>query len=200
MKNAISIDSIRALIEEIKGAERITKKALAQVSRDLIQFVFLDRHDRIELVNECLGALSPMNKKVAIKFFRHFLPWGFNERDNRFEAKFQEGKKTERKLADATEFMADNNNTIWTWAEANIDVEFKVPNYSTMIANNIANALKGKKDSEGNYHGAITVQDAIQAVMAGGIDSEQILDMVANLEALKADKLDKVQEDMQVAH
>lgn len=192
MKNAVTIDSIRSLIEEIKGAERITKKALATLSRDLVQFVFLDKNDRIELVNECLGALSPMNKKAAILYFRHFLPWGFNERDERFEAKFDEGKKFERKWADATEFMADQNNNIWTWVQSNVDVEFKVPNYSTMIANNIANALKGKKDSEGNYHGALPVQDVIKAVIAGGIDGEQILDMVAKLEAYNANQVDEV--------
>lgn len=132
-------------LEAIMAAEKITRVELGAMSRELLIYV-PDTHD-IDIVNRLLGVLTPVNRRTAILFFKHFLPWDAeNDADNVFSkfGKMHKGeKKVARKLDLITEFLSDENNTIWTWSDENIEIEQKIVNMATELSEVIKKAVNG---------------------------------------------------------
>ena len=100
---------IYGLIDEIAAAEKITRKKLSILSRDILLYV-MESHD-IDSVNRLLGVLTPMNKRAAILYFGHFLPWTQEKDKQDVFQRFGKMVKGERKVkakADAiTEWQSD---------------------------------------------------------------------------------------------
>ena len=84
-------------LEAIMAAEKITRVELGAMSRELLIYV-PETHD-IDIVNRLINALTPVNRRAAILFFKHFLPWDVeNDADGVF-AKFGKMHKGEKKVA-----------------------------------------------------------------------------------------------------
>jgi hypothetical protein len=148
-----------------------------------LKFVFIDGNDTIELVNELLAVLTPMNKTIAIAFFKKHLPWGWLEEGQRFDKKFDEGKRYGKKWDDTIAFLEDPANDIWSWAKANLVTQFIVPNYQKMITNAVSNAMAGKKNPDtGEREGAISAVTILEAVVAGGVSADDLLEVFSNIE------------------
>lgn len=132
-------------LEAIAAAEKITRVELGAMSRELLMYV-PDTHD-IDIVNRLLGVLTPVNKRTAILFFKHFLPWDSeNDADGVFSkfGKMHKGeKKVARKMQAITEFLADESNNIWVWSDENIEIEQKIVNMATELSEVIKKAVTG---------------------------------------------------------
>lgn len=132
-------------LEAIASAEKITRVELGAMSRELLIYV-PESHD-IDIVNRLINVLTPVNRRAAILFFKHFLPWDAeNDTDGVFSkfGKMHKGeKKVAKKHAAITDFLADENNTIWTWAEENIEIEQKVVNMATELSEVIKKSVNG---------------------------------------------------------
>ena len=200
MKNALSVDGIRETIKSIAAAERITKVQLGQLSRDMLKFINIQGHDRIDLVNELTVVLTPVNKRTAILFFKHHLPWSFDDATKTFMKKFDAGKKTDRKLADTQKLLDDVNANIWTWAESNVKVEFTAPNFNKAIIDVLTKAQAGKINPEtGEAVGALSVYEIMQAVLQSGIEADAMLDTIGAIEAANVAAIEEATENTKPA-
>lgn len=132
-------------LEAIMAAEKITRVELGAMSRELLIYV-PESHD-IDIVNRLLSVLTPVNRRTAILFFKHFLPWDAeNDADGVFSkfGKMHKGeKRVARKHTLITEFLSDENNNIWVWSDENIEIEQKVVNMATELSDVIKKSLTG---------------------------------------------------------
>lgn len=171
--------AVYAMIEEIAAAEKITRKVLGAISRDLLIYV-PDSHD-IDSVNRLLGVLTPMNKQAAIYYFGHFLPWeqekDANDNFIRFGKMIQGDKKVNKKLAAITEWLSDQKNNIWVWSKANLEIKPK--NFGMLISKAIQKALKGDEESNSP---PLSRDQILDAVFEGGIQIDDLLNAVERQE------------------
>lgn len=176
---------IVARIEAIAAAEKITKAELGHVSREMLLYV--PDSDDIDVVNRLLGVLTPMNRATAILFFKHFLPWEVEEdakgEFSRFGKRIKKEKQLERKLLAITEFLADENNNIWTWASANVTLDYTQKDFAAMVTKAVTQALKGEKKDNGETP-PLSMTDVIGAVLRGGV---QVTTLLAYAEAIEAE-------------
>src|SRR5690606_16918806 len=110
---------------------------------------------------------TPVNRKVAGLFFVTFLPFAMNQDVGLFGNKMKGDKKLARFKEQAEQFLANEDNNIWTWAEQNVKVEKKPVDYLAKITKDIAKALN---DEEAELSQA----DIIKAVLAGGVQVDAI--------------------------
>ena len=152
-----TISQINAKIEILAQAEKITKKQLSELSRDLLVYVY-DSND-VDAINRTIAVLTPMNKRTAALYFPTFVAWAFDETTNTF------GKKKKAKVAtkieaDATAFLTDETNDIWKWAIENINMEVKPKNYAGKITKLVAASLNDETDE------GLELTDLVKAILA----------------------------------
>lgn len=138
--NKMNIKSINTKIENLAKAEKITKAMLAELSRDLLEYIYIDGSEDITPVNRLLTVLTPMNKKASAIFFKNFLAWKFDEESLAFTKK-QKKRFEDCNLASAL-FLEDEANTIWTWLEANVKLEPKKIDWKQKLTNDMFKALE----------------------------------------------------------
>lgn len=160
-------------LEAIAAAEKITRAELAALSRELLIYV-PETHD-IAIVNRLIGVLTPMNKKVSIMYFTHFLPWEV-ERDSdgnfvSFGKMMKKEKQVKRRMDAITEWLADEDNTMWTWAETNVDLT-KKKDFRAMIAKAIEKALQGDEKSGTE---ALTMAQVVETFFEAGVEVDDLL-------------------------
>lgn len=171
-----------ARLDAIANAEKITRKELGAFSVEALTYV-VESHD-IDIINRLINILTPMNRKVAILYFGHFLPWE-QEKDGdevfqRFGKMMNKQKKVNRRLDLIKEWLSDEKNNIWTWADTNLDL-YKVKNWAANITKAVEKALQGEETDAGESP-AIDVAHVIAAVMAGGVDIGDMLEACASEE------------------
>jgi len=192
---------VMARFEAIANAEKITRVELAALSRDLL--VYVPDTQNIEIVNRLLIILTPVNRRAAILYFGHFLPWEKeNDKDGvfqRFGKKMLGEKKLAKKTAAIAEWLHDEANTIWTWAEDNIQMD-KKKDFKAVIARAVKQALAGDDKSETP---ALDPMDIMAAVFEGGMTLDAMLAAVekrqAELAAAEAEHGDMPWEEQQLA-
>ena len=159
-----------AAIETLTASEKTTKSVLRELSRSVLEVLFYS--EDIGYVNRTINALSPMNKKVAIEYFKTFSGFHFVKEANSFGKKNK--KQFEETKAQAMEFLADPHNNIWTWAEINIDIQAK-PFDINAISKYFSGALK--KAEKAGYSDA----DVIAQVFLSGIDVDAVMQAMSKL-------------------
>jgi hypothetical protein len=117
--------TVYARLDAIANAEKITRKEMAALSRELL--VYVPNTNDIDVVNRLLGVFTVMNRKSAIMFFSHFLPWE-KETDKdgsfvRFGKMFKGEKSYNKKVKLIEAFLADEENNFWNWVDDNIEVK-----------------------------------------------------------------------------
>lgn len=190
---------VLARLEAIANAEKITRAELAALSRELLIYV-PDTQD-IGIVNRLLGVLTPVNKRTAILYFGHFLPW---EKENdadgnfsRFGKKMLGEKKVKRKEQAIADWLTDEANTIWTWADENIQID-KKKDFKGGIVRAIKQALAGDEKTETP---ALDPMDVMAAIFEGGMTLDAMLAAVEKRQAeiaaaqAEADKMNAPSDD-----
>lgn len=191
-------NAIYAAIDTLAQAEKITRKVLAELSRDLL--IYVPESNDIEAVNRLMNVLTPMNKQAARLYFQHFLPWqAENDTDGvfqRFGKKLQGEKKTQKKLDAIVLWLADESNNIWTWADQNI--ELKQKDFKATVARAIAKALEGDEKTDTPPLDRATLMEAI---FEGGVTLEDMLAAIDTKEAQYAAAMQgEGQEEYEPAH
>lgn len=163
--------SIYASINEIAAAEKITRTVLAGLSRDML--IYIQDSQDIEAVNRLLGVLTPMNRKVAILYFAHFLPW---EQEKGPDGTFQRfGKKTKKlkleakKALECSEWLETESNNIWTWGDANVEIKQK--DLAALLGRAIKKALNGDEKSDTP---PMSMSDVVKTFIAQGVSVEDL--------------------------
>jgi hypothetical protein len=169
---------IYALIAEIGAAERITKAKLSVLSRDMLTYI-VDSND-IDSANRLLAVLTPVNYRVAVEYFTHFLPWQTeNDKDGKF---LRFGKKFIKKRDDIVEWLSVDTNDMWVWADTNIEIKPKQKDFAGMITRAVTQAINGDEKSDTP---SLDKSAIISAVFAGGVSLEEMLEAMQVIEAEK---------------
>lgn len=155
----VTIASINTKIATLANAEKITKATLAELSRDLLDYVLVQGFHDIAAVNRLLDVLTPMNKQTARLFFLHFLPHKWNDDTNSFGGLDKKAK--DKKLELTGQFLANVDNTIWTWAAENVKIEAKEVDYLGKVTQSIQKAIE---------KGQVSQLELVKAVLAGGLE------------------------------
>lgn len=166
-------NTVYARVAAITAAEKITKVELAAVSREML--IYVPQSDDIDIVNRLISALTPVNKKVAILYFKHFLPWE-EETDAkgnhvRFGKKMKLAKAITARLTLIKDWLAEESNTIWAWADDNIEVKKK--DFAANIQKAIKAALKGDEKSGTE---PLTHAQIVNAFFTAGLTIDDLLD------------------------
>lgn len=149
-------EQIEADIEVVAKSERITKAALSVLSRTLIAYVYETKD--IAMATRLLNVLTPVNKRVAALYFPHFLGWSFNEKDCNFGKQLKD-KVFGKKYDAACEWLADEDNNIWVYAENEVVLQAKPKNYAAKITQLVTKALKDEEQG-------IDMKELLFAIMA----------------------------------
>ena len=173
------LEQINNRIAAIAASEKITKLELGLVSRDMLTLFGVERVESPECVNRLIGVLTPRNKQMAVLFFKNFLPFVFDEKNEKFGSMFRQSAVIERRCAAMSEFLSDESATMWTWANDNLeDTKVRAKDYAGDIIKLIARALKDEEQG-------LDKGEVIKAVLASEISSNDLLDYVDALEELK---------------
>lgn len=175
---------IFGLIAELADAEKITKAKLGQLSRELMVYVIESKD--ISAANRLLDVLTPVNKRATIAFLSHFLPWSpeLDEDKNfvRFGKMMKGQKAVDKRKQAVVDFLADKDNTIWTWQKDNITVEAKPTDFFKSVEKSVERALKGNDNTP-----PLAREDVIKALFAAGITIDDLLEAVTQPEGQSAD-------------
>jgi len=157
-------------IETLTVSEKTTKQILRELSRSVLDILFFS--EDIGYVNRTINSLSPVNKKVAIEYFKEFSGFTFSKESGAF------GKKNKKQFEEtkerALEFLADPHNNIWTWAEQNIDISAR-PFDINAVGKYFNTALK--KAAKAGFSDI----DVLMQVFASGIDIDAVNKAMENL-------------------
>lgn len=185
-------------LEAIMAAEKITRAELGALSRELL--IYVPETNDIDIVNRLVNVLTKANSKVAILYFKHFLPWEAEEtpegEHSRFGKMMQGDKKVKRRLEAIDAWLKDEGNTIWNWMDANVEIG-KKKDFAQMIKKAIEKALKGDEKTDSaplsKLEVVMTVLETmtIDEMLAGLEVKQQMLDLVAKVHTPQADNKDE---------
>ena len=108
-------------IDNLGKAEASVRAELNVLSRGVLEAVHAT--EQIGYVNQLLAVLTPVNRKAAVVFFKHFAGFHYDEATRMFTKKSK--KRYEQAYKNAMEFLEDPNNNMFSWAERHIEVEQK---------------------------------------------------------------------------
>lgn len=157
----MELKTINSKIKTLAKAETVTKALLAELSRDLLQYVVAEQSHDVDAINRTLAILTPMNKATAVLFFKAFVPHAFDDELKVFGK--LNGKKKEQLLPIVTEKLENPDFNIWSWAADNVKVEQKPIDYLGNIKKAVTNALDESK-------GGLSQAEVIKAILEAGMD------------------------------
>lgn len=161
--------NLKALVK----AEKITKELVKEMSRDVLLALHITQDSG--KVNQFLNALTPVNRKVAILFYREFSGFKWDEDEAMFGKKDKKNyDKAAKKSSDALE---DPHFNLWTWADRNVDIA-KKPLKLADVTKFIEKTLK-RANEEG-----IAQSEVIKAILDGGLEFDTLLNVI---DAIPAD-------------
>ena len=153
-------------LRKLAGAEKITKDVLRDMSRSV-----LEAHHATEdvaYINQIIPVLTPINRKVAILFFKEFSGFQWDDETKRFTKKSKKHYDAKHQLS--MDFLADPHQNIWTWAERNVEVEKKpAPSLLDKVEIFIHDVLP-KAEKAG-----ITQAEIITAIFKAGVKPEAVI-------------------------
>ena len=167
-------------IDELTKAEKITKAIVRELSREILEAFHIT--EDVAYINAIIGALTPVNKRVAILFFTEFSGFRvdggvFTKKD---KSKYQKAKDA------ALAALEDPNFNLWSWAEKEVDIEPKAFDIN-MVTKQVERMTKKATDA------GLTQADVLRAVFKAGFDMEALLTVmneVAGVEKPKAEPVD----------
>lgn len=165
-------------IVKLISSERITKAELQTLSRTVLYAVHVTGD--IDYCNRLIEVLTPVNKKVAIVYFKHFAGFSFDDALSLFTKKSKKRYEEAHKLA--MEFLDDPMNNIWSWAARNIEIEQK-----EFTLDKVTEGVKQMMKKAGNA--GFSQADVMRAIIKAGVEIDTIIacmDSFADVEKEKA--------------
>jgi hypothetical protein len=151
-----TFDTLMTSITELKAAEKVTKSVLGSLSRDLLSYLL--ETDDVRPVNRLLGQdgaewiLTPINHRIAVQYFSHFLPWksnydevkdyAVNGKGERMALRFtkKSPKKYDEGVLIIAKWLADENNNLWIWSQ-DIKMDAKPKDFLKEVQKAVAKAM-----------------------------------------------------------
>ena len=163
-------------VNELSKAEKITKAILLDLSRSVLEAHHATQD--VHYVNSVVHVLTPVNKKVAILFFKEFTGFSYSEEEGKFTRK--DKKAYDDAQAKAMEFLDDPLNNIWSWAGRNIEIEAKEFTLERM-KKQFESTLKKAKDNQ------FTELQVIETFMEAGLSMDTLIALMDKITGVKAE-------------
>jgi hypothetical protein len=173
------VAKIGRTIHQIERVEKITKRLLSEVSRDMLSYFVAGGADTNQL-NQLIGVLTPRNQSAAIKFFKALLPWNYDEEQGRF-TNMKGKKQVEKVLGETKVLLADPTFDIWSWAHDNLRDQIVKPGFDMVVDTVKRVQTEGKNGRE-----AIGPAEIIAAVVEAGITVDQVMEALAESDSVPA--------------
>lgn len=153
----------------LADSEKITKTVLRDLSRSVLEAHHAT--ENVVYVNQLLAVLTPVNRKVAVLYFKAFSGFKYSEETKMFDKKVK--PKYDAKDKASTEFLADPHNNIWTWADRHVKHEIDEPvSLITVVEKQVCKwVARAAKDK-------IKEIDLLKAFFAGGVHPSTILELM----------------------
>jgi hypothetical protein len=151
--------SFSQALEKIATSENVTKRELRDLSRSIL--TAWHETGNVIYINRLLKVLTPVNKKVMVKFAIHFGGFSYDETMGEFTHKSKKRYDAAHKLA--IEFLENPNNNLWSWAERHIEIEHK-----PFAVENVEKFIKGALTKGAGV--GLSQVDILKAVFKAGID------------------------------
>lgn len=151
-------------VKALAKAESLTKDTLRDLSRELLQIT--QETEDIGYVNRVVAALTPMNHKTAVLFFKEFSGFNFSEDERAFSKKNK--KHYDEICSVAVKQLDDPHFNMWTWAEKHLDVQPKVFKLED-VTKFAKNAIKKASDA------GVSKADVLKAFIEGGIEADVLV-------------------------
>jgi hypothetical protein len=158
------VNAFNAAIEALAQSEQVTKRELRSLSRTVLEAT----HETgdIQYINKLIAILTPVHKKVAVVFFKHFSGFSYDDGLKTFTKKSK--KRYDKAFLEYVAFMSDPLNNIWTWAERNIEIEQKDFDLSKVTVYMKTAMKKAKEQGKTNA-------DVLKAVIAAGMTADDVI-------------------------
>jgi len=154
----------------LAGSEKVTKAELQVLSRSVLEATHITEDHGY--MNRLIQVLTPVNKKVAIAFLKHFSGFSFDDALGAFGKKSKKRYDAAHKLS--IEFLEDPMNNIWSWADRNIEIvqkDFSLADVTAGVKRNL------KKAKEAGF----TQAQVFKAMIDGGLEIDTVLGMLDEL-------------------
>lgn len=171
--------SIVSNIKKLAKSETVTKELLSGLSRDCLTYIGLNHSTDIATVNRLIGVLTPMNRKTAVLFFNYFLPFKLDHETDTFGSMVKGEKILAAYQEKVVEFMATDENDIWSWASENVEIEAKPKDFAVKVAALVKRALADENE-------AINASEVMTAVMAGGVSLKDLWALIGGIQKATA--------------
>jgi hypothetical protein len=155
-------------VKALTGAEKVTRSELLTLSRSVLEA--LHATGDIAYVNNVIKVLTPVNRKVAVLYFKAFSGFSYSEEEMQFSKK--DKKNYDAAVLKCIDFLDDPLNNIWSWAERNIDVEPKAFDINASMGIVMKKALKNN----------LSHMDILKAVLANGISTDDLIELMSTLD------------------
>lgn len=179
--------SINGNIKTLAASEKVTKATLPILAEELLHYV--PESKDIDAVNRTLEVCTPMNRQTAKLFFKAFLPWTYDEKQEQFTTMLKGEKVIKKKNQERIDFLRDNGE-FWAWAAKHVEIERKAPDYYKGVERAVKAALK-------HDVGALEI---MQAVMQSGVSIDEVMAAAEQAEDKQANIKANVDLGDQVAH
>jgi len=162
--------SFKSSIKELAKAEKITRAVLLDLSRSVLE-AFHATQD-VYYLNEITKVLTPVNRKVAVLYFKAFSGFMYNEEEQIFTKK--DKKNYDAVQIKAMEFLEDPLNNIWSWAQRNVEIEPKEFTIERM-KKQFESTLKKAQDN------GINELQVIETMMEAGLKMDTLIALMAKI-------------------
>lgn len=157
---------------KLAQGEKTVREELNWASRAVLEA--LHSTENIGYVNQLIGVLTPVNRKAAIVFFKHFGGFHYDDATAMFTKKSK--KRYDQAHRDAIAFLQDPNNNMFSWAQRHIEVEqkpFDPASFKRGFKNYIAKHLQQAKDN------GLDQKELLAIMFEAGVEVDAIVDVMA---------------------
>lgn len=165
------VSSFANALVRLTESERITKDVLTPLSRDVLEAVHATGD--IGYVNKLLAVLTPMNRKTAVLYFKHFTGFSHDDVSGLFTGKSK--KRYDKAFAESTVFLQDPMNNMFSWAMRHIEMEVK-PFDASKVGKTI------QKLRAGMHSLGKTDADLLREVFKAGVSTDALIVVLKELQ------------------
>lgn len=158
-------------IGTLAKAEKSVRAEVNWLSRAVLEA--LHSTENIGYVNQLLQALTPINRKAAIVFFKHFGGFHYDDATAMFTKKSK--KRYDQAHRDALAFLQDPNNNMFSWAQRHIEVEqkpFDIASFKKGFKSYIGKHLQQAKDN------GLSQKELLGLMFEAGIEVDAVLEVM----------------------
>lgn len=162
------VASFKKSLKSLTASEKTTRAELQVLSRTVLE-ASIETGD-VAYINAIIAVLTPVNKKVAVKFFTEFSGFAFDDTIATGKSK----KNWDKHVVLAKEFLADPMNNIWSWADRNIEIvskEFTLEQVTDAFKKFVKKAEKA----------GLTQKDVLKAAMQAGVELDTVVSLMGEM-------------------